>query len=123
MLDRWLTAAEETREAFKRQGPRANRVKGAAGAQPLAGPAFDGLTQPWLADRCEAHRAPAAGGSHTQLRCLPGVGAVATIELIARGRRDRGQHPARVGAHVTGSLPQAPDRVSSARRSSTSRWM
>src|ERR1035437_3502889 len=121
MLDRWLTAAEETREAFERKGSRADRVKGAAAGQPLAGPAFDPLTQPRLSDPCETHRAPTAGGSHPQFRCLPGVGAVATIELVAGGR-DHFQHSARVSAHVTGSLPQAPDRVSSARRSSTSRW-
>src|SRR5262249_34776963 len=68
---------------------------------------------------------PATSGEHPEFARPPGVGGVEAVDLIT-GSEDDDVQPATggtgIGHHRGCCLSQAPERTSSVRRSSTSRW-
>jgi hypothetical protein len=80
---RRVVLGEEAGEVLDREHVDADRVEGAAGGQPVPGPAFGRLPQPRRVDLGEADPATAAGRGNTQFRGAPGVGGVAAFQVIA----------------------------------------
>lgn len=77
---------DEVRETFERGRAGTDRVERVAGRKSLPSPAYGCLSQPCLLDTGEGDRVPAAGGGHSQLSGMPGVGGVTLLQLLPRPR-------------------------------------